>query len=66
MNNEIKKYIDSYINKSFKTGSHFPNNEKYIKNGFHSITLMNEISRKFNIPFNQINLNKLHSYLLNR
>ena len=66
MNNEITKYIDNYKNKAFKTGSYFPNNEKYIKNGFHSITLMNEISKKFNIPFNQINLNELHNYLLNR
>ena len=49
--NTFKNYIDDYKNKSFKTGSYFPDNKRYISNGFHSETIINEIVEKFGLPY---------------
>jgi hypothetical protein len=65
MNNEITNYIDNYKNKAFKTGSYFPNNEKFIKNGFHSETIINEIVKKFGLSY-EFTKQLVHEYLLKK
>ena len=49
--NNLKKYIDNYIDKAFNTGSYFPDNKRYISNGFHSETIINEIVEKFGLSY---------------
>ena len=63
--NNLKKYIDNYNDKSFKTGSYFPDNKRYISNGFHSETIINEIVEKFGLPYETIK-QFVHEHLLRK
>jgi hypothetical protein len=65
MNNEITNYIDNYKNKAFKTGSYFPDNKRYISNGFHSETIINEIVEKFGLS-HEFTKQFVHEYLLRK
>ena len=61
--NNLKKYIDNYIDKAFNTGSYFPDNKRYISNGFHSETIINEIVEKFGLPYETVK-QFVHEHLL--
>jgi len=63
--NNLKKYVDNYINKAFNTGSYFPDNKRYISNGFHSETIINEIVEKFGLPYETVK-QFIHEYLLRK
>jgi len=63
--NNLKKYVDNYINKAFNTGSYFPDNKRYISNGFHSETIINEIVEKFGLPYETVK-QFVHEHLLRK
>ena len=63
--NNLKKYIDNYIDRAFKTGSYFPDNKRYINNGFHSETIINEIVEKFGLPYETVK-QFVHEHLLRK